>query len=77
MYSSITRTNSMKDSDIDYNYDHLFFNIFIPYTDKLLFNIKMMAGASDINVTDDEFNQIDKFVKKILDARYEGEDAPF
>ena len=27
--------------------------------------------------TDDEFNQIDKFVKKILDARYEGEDAPF
>ena len=27
--------------------------------------------------TDAEFNQIDKFVKKILDARYEGEDAPF
>ena len=27
--------------------------------------------------TDDEFQQIDKFVKKILDARYEGEDAPF
>ena len=27
--------------------------------------------------TDTEFQQIDKFVKKILDARYEGEDAPF
>ena len=27
--------------------------------------------------TDTEFEQIDKFVKKILDARYEGEDAPF
>ena len=27
--------------------------------------------------TDNEFQQIDKFVKKILDARYEGEDAPF
>jgi len=27
--------------------------------------------------TNDEFNQIDKFVKKILDARYEGEEAPF
>jgi len=27
--------------------------------------------------TDAEFQQIDKFVKKILDARYEGEDAPF
>jgi hypothetical protein len=27
--------------------------------------------------TDVEFEQIDKFVKKILDARYEGEDAPF
>ena len=27
--------------------------------------------------TDDEFQQIDKFVKKILDARYEGEEAPF
>ena len=26
---------------------------------------------------DTEFQQIDKFVKKILDARYEGEDAPF
>jgi hypothetical protein len=27
--------------------------------------------------TDAEFQQIDKFVKKILDARYEGEEAPF
>ena len=27
--------------------------------------------------TDVEFEQIDKFVKKILDAKYEGEDAPF
>ena len=27
--------------------------------------------------TDAEFQQIDKFVKKILDAKYEGEDAPF
>ena len=27
--------------------------------------------------TDTEFQQIDKFVKQILDARYEGEDAPF
>jgi len=27
--------------------------------------------------TDTEFKQIDKFVKQILDARYEGEDAPF
>jgi hypothetical protein len=27
--------------------------------------------------TETEFEQIDKFVKQILDARYEGEDAPF
>ena len=27
--------------------------------------------------TDNEFQQIDKFVKQILDARYEGEEAPF
>lgn len=34
-----------------------------------------MSGSKML--TDEEFNQIDKFVKKILDSRYEGEDAPF
>ena len=48
MYSTFIRTNSMENSDIDYNNEHFFFNVFIPYSDALDFNMKIMAGASDV-----------------------------
>ena len=59
----------MKDSNIDYNYDHFLFNILIPYTEDLNFNVKLMAGASDVdkevynsgykqNIFDNLFNRI-------------------
>ncbi len=48
MYSNIIRTTSMIGSDIDYNYDHFLFEVLIPYTEDLNFNIKLLAGASDV-----------------------------
>ena len=38
----------MDNSDVQYTYDHLYFNLLIPYAEKLNFNIKVMAGASDV-----------------------------
>ncbi|MDP7027164.1 MAG: caspase family protein [Candidatus Marinimicrobia bacterium] len=48
MYTTIIRTSSMENADINYSNDHLYFNILIPYAEKLNFNIKIMAGASDV-----------------------------
>ena len=48
MYSTIIRTSSMENADINYSNDHLYFNILVPYAEKLNFNIKIMAGASDV-----------------------------
>lgn len=48
MYTTIIRTSSMENADINYSNDHLYFNILVPYAEKLNFNIKIMAGASDV-----------------------------
>ena len=48
MYTTLIRTNSMDNSDLHYTYDHLYFNLLIPYAEKLNFNIKVMAGASNV-----------------------------
>jgi len=56
MYSTLIRTSSIGNSDISsrydhvsYNYDHVSLNLLIPYSKKLSFNIKLMAGASDVD----------------------------
>jgi len=48
MYTTIIRANSLDNSELLYTYDHLYFNLLIPYSEKLNFNIKIMAGASDV-----------------------------
>jgi len=48
MYTTIIRTSSMENADINYSNDHLYFNILVPYAEKLNFNIKVMAGASNV-----------------------------
>jgi hypothetical protein len=48
MYTTLIRTNSLDNSDLHYTYDHLYFNLLIPYAEKLNFNIKVMAGASNV-----------------------------
>jgi hypothetical protein len=48
MYSTIIRTSSLENADINYSNDHFYFNILVPYAEKLNFNIKIMAGASDV-----------------------------
>ena len=48
MYSTIIRTSSMENADMNYTYDHFYLNLLIPYAEKLNFNIKVMVGASDV-----------------------------
>ena len=47
-YSSIVRTQSTGNIDNAYTYDHFLLNLLVPYTKDLNFNIKVMAGASDV-----------------------------
>ncbi len=49
MYSTIIRTSSMENADMNYTYDHFYLNLLIPYAEKLNFNIKVMVGASDVD----------------------------
>ena len=48
MYATIIRTSSIDNVDMHYSYDHLYFNLLIPYAEKLNFNLKVMCGASDV-----------------------------
>ncbi len=49
MYSTIIRTSSMENADMNYTYDHFYLNLLIPYAEKLNFNFKVMVGASDVD----------------------------
>ena len=49
MYTTIIRTSSMDNADMNYTHDHLYLNLLIPYAEKLNFNIKTMVGASDVD----------------------------
>ena len=54
-YLSLIRSQSEGNKNNSYMKDHLFFNILAPYTSDLNFNIKMLAGAS--NVADSIWNE--------------------
>lgn len=47
-YTSIYRTQSIKNTNSPYVYDHFSLNLLVPYTDDLNFNIILKAGASDV-----------------------------
>ena len=50
IYTKISREGSIANSDINYTKDKLNLNLFIPYSDKLNFNMKFMLGASDVSL---------------------------
>ena len=45
------RSKSVESSDWNYTKDAFFFNLLAPYTHELNFNIKILAGASDLEST--------------------------
>ena len=47
-YLSFISSQSIGDGDYTYMKDHLFLNLLAPYTSDLNFNIKLLAGASNV-----------------------------
>ena len=62
-YLSLIRSHSEGNNNNSFIKDHLFFNILAPYTSNLNFNIKILAGAS--NVSDSIWN-IDGYHQNIF-----------
>ncbi len=50
-YSAFVRTQSTGSAQSSYTYDHFFLNLLAPYTEDLNFNIKVLAGASDVDTS--------------------------
>jgi hypothetical protein len=50
-YSTLTRRASVGSSKFNYTRDHLFLNLLAPYTDDLSFELKLLAGASNVEKT--------------------------